>query len=77
MESIIIRANAGQQGYNSVMLRSETHQQLKSNKNVTVNPWSAIKVNQIASGMLPPINSSSKPVINKTFTTEDFTDPTN
>ena len=49
------------------LVHSETHQKLRGNKNVTVNPWSAVKVNQIA------IDKSSKPVINKTFTTEDYT----
>eukprot|EP00090_Calanus_glacialis_P015214 TRINITY_DN24066_c0_g1_i3.p1 TRINITY_DN24066_c0_g1~~TRINITY_DN24066_c0_g1_i3.p1 ORF type:complete len:237 (-),score=31.85 TRINITY_DN24066_c0_g1_i3:14-724(-) len=48
-------------------VHSETHQKLRGNKNVTVNPWSAVKVNQIA------IDKSSQPVINKTFTTEDYT----
>jgi hypothetical protein len=28
-----------------VIVNTETHQQLKSNKNVAVNPWSAVKGN--------------------------------
>ena len=52
-------------------VHSDTHQQLRSNKNVTVNPWSAVKVNQIAA-----INMYSQPVINKPFTTENYTAPT-
>ena len=63
MESNI---NAGQP-VKMASVHSETHQKLRGNTNVTVNPWSAVKVNQIA------IDKSSKPVINKTFTTEDYT----
>ena len=59
------------------MVQPKTHQQLKSNKNVTVNPWSAVKVNLIASGNMPPINSSCQSVINETFTREDITTPAN
>ena len=38
------------------------HPSFRTNKNIIVNPWSAVQVDRI----LPPINISSRHVINKT-----------
>ena len=40
----------------------QLHPTLRTNKNIIVNPWSAVQVDSL----LPSINLSSRPVINKT-----------
>jgi hypothetical protein len=60
---------------NMQMIISEGYQPglpptLRSNKNIIVNPWSAVQKDKMGNSLLPSINISSSPVINSTVDTE-------
>ena len=42
----------------------------RTNKNIIVSPWSAVQVDKQESSLLPSINLSSRPVINRTESNE-------
>ena len=54
-----------------VVVNPEIDQRLRCNKNITVNPWSAVKVNQIEKSLVPAINQQSQPV---THRSEEYND---